>query len=136
MTDTLHYSWDERPAYKPLTREECVIALRIAEYDAERAADLLKINTGRLMRFLLSQSDLYRQVTLRTAWPFISVQDGDAGLTIRIKKDAGYNRVAVDAKSYHDDVVITLYKAAKNARAIATMAQIILDEEDGSEEHE
>ena len=38
---TLHYTWSERPGYVPLTRKEAELALRIAEYDAERAADLL-----------------------------------------------------------------------------------------------
>ena len=36
----------------PLTRKEAELALRIAEYDAERAADLLRVDIGRLMGFL------------------------------------------------------------------------------------
>ena len=39
---TLHYNWDVRPAYVPLERKEVAIALKIAEWDAERAADLLE----------------------------------------------------------------------------------------------
>jgi hypothetical protein len=59
---TLHHTWDLRPAYVPLTRNEAVLALRIADNDAEQAAGLLKVDTSRLMGFLRGHIDLYRQV--------------------------------------------------------------------------
>ena len=41
---TLHYPWDVRPGYEPLTRKEVALALKIADYDAEQAASILKVD--------------------------------------------------------------------------------------------
>jgi hypothetical protein len=88
---TLHYNWDIRPAYEPLTRKEAVLALKIAEYYAAKVADLLKIDTSRLMGFLRGHIDLYRQVELKTIYPFISIRSSDEGIRITIKPDKSTN---------------------------------------------
>jgi hypothetical protein len=90
---TLHYNWDVRPAHVPLTRKEAVLALKIAAYYAEKAAGLLKIDTSRLMGFLRGHTDLYRQVELKTTYPFISIQEGDDEITITIKQDRSWKRI-------------------------------------------
>jgi hypothetical protein len=87
---TLHYYWDLRPAYEPLTRNEVVLALEITEWDAEKAAGILKVDISRLMGFLRGHTDLYRQVELKTVYPFISIQDGEEGITITIKPDRSW----------------------------------------------
>jgi hypothetical protein len=59
----------------------------------ERAADLLKVNTSRLMGFLRGHIDLYRQVELRAIYPFISIRNSDEGIKITIKSDKSYKRI-------------------------------------------
>jgi hypothetical protein len=130
MTDqhtSLHYNWDVRPAYEPLTRKEAELALRIAEYDAERTADLLKVDVGRLMGFLRGQIDLYRQVSLRTVFPFISIRDSGEGITITIKPDRSYRRITAQTET-DGTRTITLNKVSDNASHLLRVAQAVRDE--------
>jgi hypothetical protein len=128
MSDTtLHYHWDIRPAFVPLERKEVTIALKIAEWDAERAADLLKVNTSRLMGFLRGHTDLYRQVELKTVYPFISIQDGDDGITITIKPDRSWKRITARNET-NGATVITLDKVSREHEALVRRAQAIMRE--------
>jgi hypothetical protein len=128
MSDTtLHYHWDIRPAFVPLERKEVTIALKIAEWDAERAADLLKVNTSRLMGFLRGHTDLYRQVELKTVYPFISIQDGDDGITITIKPDRSWKRITARNET-NGATVITLDKVSREHKALVRRAQAIMRE--------
>jgi hypothetical protein len=124
---TLHYNWDVRPASIPLERKEVTIALKIAEYDAERAADLLRVDIGRLMGFLLSQLDLYRQVSLRTVFPFISIRDSDEGIKITIKRDKSYRRISAHTET-DGTTVITLDKVSRELEALVRRAEAIVRE--------
>jgi hypothetical protein len=128
MSDTtLYYHWDIRPAFVPLERKEVTIALKIAEWDAERAADLLKVNTSRLMGFLRGHTDLYRQVELKTVYPFISIQDGDDGITITIKPDRSWKRITARNET-NGATVITLDKVSREHKALVRRAQAIMRE--------
>ena len=128
MADTtLHYNWDVRPAYVPLERKEVTIALKIAEWDAERAADLLKINTSRLMGFLRGHTDLYRQVELKTVYPFISIQDREEGITITIKPDRSWKRIT-PYREADGTAVIKLDKVSREHEALVRRAEAILRE--------
>jgi hypothetical protein len=128
MADTtLHYYWDVRPAYVPLTRKETVLALKIAEYDAEKAAGLLKIDTSRLMGFLRGHTDLYRQVELKTVYPFISIQEGDDGITITIKRDRSWKRITARNET-NGVTVITLDKVSREHEALVRRAEAIMRE--------
>ena len=124
---TLHYNWDVRPAYIPLTRKEAVLALKIAEYDAEKAADLLKVNTSRLMGFLRGYTDLYRQVELKTVYPFISIQEGDDGITITIKPDRSWKRIT-PYREADGTAVIKLDKVSREHGALVRRAEAIVRE--------
>ena len=124
---TLHYPWDVRPGYEPLTRKEVALALKIADYDAERAADLLRIDTGRLMGWLRGQTDLYRQVVLKTVYPFISIQEGGDGITITIKPDRSWKRIA-PYREADGTAVIKLDKVSRELEALVRRAEAIVRE--------
>jgi hypothetical protein len=124
---TLHYNWDVRPAYVPLERKEVTIALKIAEWDAERAADLLKVNTSRLMGFLRGHTDLYRQVELRTIYPFISIQEGDDGITITIKPDRSWKQIT-PYREADGTAVIKLDKESREHSALVRRAGALVRE--------
>jgi hypothetical protein len=124
---TLHYNWSERPGYVPLTRKEAELALRIAEYDAEGAAKLLRIDAGRLMGFLRGHADLLRQVSLRTVLPFITIRDSDDGIKITIKPDRSYRRITAQNET-DGTTVITLDKASKGLAALVRRAEAMARE--------
>ena len=128
MSDTtLHYRWDVRPAYEPLTRTEAVLALKIADYDAEQAAILLKVDTSRLMRFLRGHADLYRQVELKSVYPFISIRERDDGITITIKPDRSYQRIT-PYREADGTVVIKLDKVSREHGALVQRAEAVVRE--------
>jgi hypothetical protein len=124
---TLHYYWDLRPAYEPLTRNEVVLALKITEWDAEKAAGILKVDISRLMGFLRGHTDLYRQVELKTVYPFISIQDGEEGITITIKPDRSWKRITARNET-SGATVITLDKVSREHEALVRRAQAIMRE--------
>jgi hypothetical protein len=124
---TLHYYWDLRPAYEPLTRNEVVLALKITEWDAEKAAGILKVDISRLMGFLRGHTDLYRQVELKTVYPFISIQDGEEGITITIKPDRSWKRITARNET-NGATVITLDKVSREHEALVRRAQAIMRE--------
>jgi hypothetical protein len=124
---TLHYYWDLRPAYEPLTRNEVVLALKITEWDAEKAAGILKVDISRLMGFLRGHTDLYRQVELKTVYPFISIQDSEEGITITIKPDRSWKRITARNET-NGATVITLDKVSREHEALVRRAQAIMRE--------
>jgi hypothetical protein len=124
---TLHYNWDVRPAYIPLERKEVTVALKIAEWDAERAAGILKVDTSRLMGFLRGHVDLYRQVELKTVYPFISIQEGDDGITITIKQDRSWKRIT-PYREADGTAVIKLDKVSREHEALVRRAEAIVRE--------
>lgn len=127
MNTKLHYTWDTRPAYIPLTRKEVVLALSMAEFDAEQAAKILKVDTSRLVGFLRGHLDLNRQVTLKTLYQFISIRQSTDGIVITIKPDASFKRVTA-GKSDHG-FVITLDKVSREHEASVRKAQATLEGE-------
>jgi hypothetical protein len=127
-TTTLKYRWDERPASIPLTEEEGRLAMRLAEYDVADAAKLLKISINRLMPFILRHDDLYRQSTLRTLFPFISISNSEAGVIITIKPDECWDQ-AIANKTFDGVVTLTLNKGSKHASQLRR-AQALLDSEE------
>ena len=124
---TLHYHWDVRPAFVPLERKEVTIALKIAEWDAEKAAGILKVDISRLTGFLRGHTDLYRQVELKTVYPFISIQDGEEGITITIKPDRSWKRITARNET-NGATVITLDKVSREHEALVRRAQAIMRE--------
>jgi hypothetical protein len=128
VTDpTLHYNWDVRPAYVPLTRKEAVLALKIAGYDAEKASGILKIDISRLMGFLRGHLDLYRQVELKTVYPFISIRESDDGITITIKPGRSYQRIT-PYREADGTAVIKLDKVSREHSALVRRAEAIVRE--------
>ena len=128
MVDTiLHYNWDVRPDYVPLTRKEAVLALKIAEYEAEQAATLLKVDTSRLMAFLRGHADLYRQVELGLIFPFISARHSDEGINITIKPDKSYKRITARTET-DGTTIITLDKVSRKHVALVRRAEAIVRE--------
>ncbi len=99
------------------------IALKIAEWDAEKAAGILKIDISRLMGFLRGHTDLYRQVELKTIYPFISIQEGDDGITITIKPDKRFNRVLHGQVG--DEFIVKLDRANSKHRGLIRRAEAI-----------
>jgi hypothetical protein len=124
---TLRYNWDVRPAHVPLTRKEAVLALKIAAYDTEKAASLLKIDTSRLMGFLRGHRDLYRQVELKTVYSFISIQNREDGITITIKPDQSYKRIT-PYREADGTAVIKLDKVSHEHGALVRRAEAIARE--------
>ena len=128
MSDTtLHYPWDLRPGYEPLTHKEAILALKIADYDAEQAATLLKVDTSRLMGFLRGRTDLYRQVELKTVYPFISIRERDDGIMITIKPNRSYQRVTPYLEA-DGTVVIKLDKVSREHGALVQRAEAVVRE--------
>jgi hypothetical protein len=81
------------------------------------------------MGFLRGHSDLLRQVSLRTVFPFISVQNGDDGITIRIKPDRSYKRITAHNET-NGVTVITLDKVSREQEAAVRRAQAIMREKE------
>ena len=124
---TLHYNWDVRPAYIPLERKEVALALKIAEWDVEKAAGILRIDISRLMSYLRGHTDLYRQVELKTVYPFISIQERDGGIRITIKPDRSWKRIT-PYREADGTAVIKLDKVSHEHGALVRRAEAIARE--------
>ncbi len=88
---------------------------------------MLKVDTSRLMGFLRGQIDLYRQVSLRTVFPFISIRESGEGITITIKPDRSYNHFTANREN-DGSTTITLNKVSDNASHLLRVAQAVRDE--------
>lgn len=125
---TLSYTWDERPIYVPLTEKEVRLALKIADYDAEKAADILKIPSDRLMSFVKRHPDLRRAITLRTEYPFISIRENDDGcVVITVSPNKRFDTAKMNPLE-SGGIDIVLYRDNPEMRHILSVAQSIVDE--------
>ena len=81
------------------------------------------------MGFLRGHSDLYRQVELKNVFPFISIQEGEEGITITIKPDRSYQRSNITPyREANGTAVIKLDKVSREHSALVRRAGALVRE--------